>query len=322
MVDDVEEKDGLPLPPKLNLRKQEVQVKPVIPASGTGAIRSETIKLKPAKPVTLPKLTAIKTSETAPTVAPSPIRPASIRSTPVTPASKSAAKKETSRIPLDAATAASIPGAIVPTQAPKTIRITPKPVASPSTIKLKPKSAIHSVAAVGNATDKKKETSRIPLDAALAPESKEATGPRTIRLKRPGAGPQLKTAATRPKVGERTGLGATTRMEDTAQMDIEEPATPTRRKTIRVKRPEQKDAPKAVSIAKPENTAPLVDTVVEDQPNWFFPFCAVLAIFVVIATIYVFCSQAAGPNPSLSQLSWYIEGPDLGMPMKIAPPRR
>ena len=308
MADNTEQKGGL-IPPKLNLRKPGVQ--PVTPAgTASNPLRPQTIKLKPAKAVALPKPSMISTAKAAPIPA---------------PIIRSAEKKETSRIPLGAATASSVPGAIIPSEAPKTIRITPKPAGSPSTIKIQPKSAIQGVP-VGKSVDKKKETSRIPLDAALGTGAAEATGPKTIRLKRPSAGPQLKTATKRPKIGEKTGLGATTRMEDTAQIEVQEPATPTRRKTIRVKRPGQaqrKMAPKAVATApKAVSNEQQEVTVVEDQPNWFFPVCAVLSIFVVIATIYVFASQAVGPNPSLSQLSWYLEAPDLGMPMKIAPPRR
>lgn len=247
-----------------------------------------------------------------------------IQSSPAAPASP-ASKKETSRIPLEAASASPV-GGVTAAEGPKTIRITPKPAAGPATIKLKPQPAGAPKLGSAATQDEKKKTSRIPLDAALvsdaaaAADAGSAEGPKTIRLKRPGAAPALKVGA--PDDGERIGLGATSKIEETAKIDAEEPPTPTRRKTIKVKRPGQQPVVKTAPAVGVAAGPAAVQPVVEDQPSWFFPVVTVLAIFVVIATIYVFAAEAIGPNPSLTQLSYYVEGPDLGMPMKIQPPRQ
>ena len=352
MADEPGESGGNDLPPKLNLQKK----------MSPGDAQSSEAKKPSAVPGTPP---AANTPKPSPVLKPKP--PAGAQETgsaaprPPASAARPASKKETSRIPLDSAKAGPGTDIVRPSEAPRTIRIKPKPAETPSTIKLKPKppqelsretDAGRGVAVPG-ARDKKKETSRVSLDAVLSPQELESSGsqkpseilkqetdqpaeeksaPKTIKLKRPGS-------AAPPKVAKQdqdqpiSGLGQTSRMEETSRIESEaEEPTPTRRKTIRVKRSGQESAPKiktsvgGLSQSGQPQAGPGVQqsqpVIVEDKPHWFFHFVAVLAILVVIATIYVFCSQAIGPNPSLTQLSWYVEGPDLGMPMKLAPPRR
>jgi hypothetical protein len=209
-----------------------------------------------------------------------------------------AAKKETSRIPLELATAAK-PGVAEgkPAEAPKTIKI--KPATAPSIAKIAPKPP---VAAAAAATDEKRKTSRISLEAAFAEEAKPGEGPKTIKLKRP-------TEAATIKVGPRPTTDTTTEgavLSKTARLDVppaeeEEGPTPTKKRTVRIKRPGT-EAPReepsmAAAQAEPaaERPAPSAAPEVDDEPIWLlFPL---LAVFVAVALlIYVLLASDLCPN--------------------------
>ena len=122
-------------------------------------------------------------------------------------------------------------------------------------------------------------------------------------------------------------------LEETSRLDmppeVADPS-PTRRKTIRVKRPTQRPgvaaapggagAPGAVPAISARRGAPAARTpapVKPDQMNATFPVFAIITLIVILVTIYVFCSQTLGPNVSYTQHSYYKEGPNLGWVGKI-----
>jgi len=240
------------------------------------------------------------------------------------------AKKETSRIPLEEATTEPSDGKGKPSATPKTIRI--KPIT-------KKKAAVAPPAAPEPASlDDKRKTSRISLDAVFS-DTEKAEGeapserPKTIRLKRPTEAATIKiarrpTPPAAPSPEAVTPSEAKTVLSKTSRIDnlpeAEEEITPTRRKTIRVKRPTTSQPVKSLSIKRTdEETAEGLDFVPEelppppDEPNFLFPLFAVAAMLIVCVTIYVLCAQAFGPNASLTQLSWWPSGPSLAWPDKI-----
>lgn len=217
--------------------------------------------------------------------------------------SVSAAKKETSKIPLDQAMAAQDGGAASP--------------------------------------DAKRMTTRISLEAVLmTPEASEAkpavpgvpgsdTGPKTIRLKRPSEAATVKVSP-KPKIAKveeagsaeaKAALNRTARLEEAAEEPAAEGDTPSKRKTIRIKRPGEggggAGAPQAVSIARGEGGG--VPMVMEDEPHVTFPLLGIAACLVVIVTIYMFAAQALGPDLSLTQLSYGVRETSLSWPGKIMP---
>jgi len=241
-------------------------------------------------------------------------------------------KKDTSRIPLDLAK----PG---PT---KTIKI--KPAMPPGAVK--PQGAADETAPPpaekGDEADSaKRKTSRIPLESALASgaeKKQSAQAPKTIRLKRPTGAGTVKTAsgATAPKKPEAGGggddksaaLSKTSRL-DHAAVDTGEAATPTRKKTIRVKRPAQRQAAKSLAVSRPEGAAqPAGEAAAQPAAapapakvakpvGWFSVTCGIAATLVTGVIIYLFLVQAFGPNASLTELSYGAPGMDLVWPGEI-----
>jgi hypothetical protein len=239
-----------------------------------------------------------------------------------------------------------------PTKAPKTIRI--KPTSDPSTVKVSRPTVMAPAPSAEVAPTDKKKTSRISLEAALSSQQQQAEaeeappaagapkgGPKTIRLKRPSEistvkisdEPPLAAAVAEAPTMPAAGLGKTEELES-PRIEEEEKPTPTRRKTIRVKRPTQRpgvraagtvaarpaeaaQAQAAVAAGAPAAAMAPVAPVTSDEPSWLFPVFTVVAIIVTCVLIYVLCAQALGPNSSLTQLSSYKEGPDLSWPGKI-----
>jgi hypothetical protein len=218
------------------------------------------------------------------------------------------AKRQTSRIPLDVAKPSPLPGAAAALNAggPKTIRIKPggttvgavKPPTPDAGPRIPaPAAPSPEVAAA------KRTTSRISLEAVFgaeaAPEGGEG-GPKTIRLKRPGETGVQKppSAADAPAGGEESG------------------ASPTIKKTVRVKRPTpgaEAAAPAAVArtaaIHRAEESLP---GAVNDEPNPVFPLFALAASLVLLVLIYVLLAQCLGPDASLTKIS--MGAPDFELP--------
>jgi hypothetical protein len=292
------------IPPKLDLTKNGEGGTP-------GDEKGETMQIR------------VPPGSEAPTLK---IRPATKKQGPAT----QKAKKETARIPLEEATTEPSDGKGKPSGAPKTIRIKPitkKKAAIPPPVASEPASL-----------DDKRKTSRISLDAVFAETDKdEGEGapekPKTIRLKRPTEAATIKiarrpTPPTAPSPEAVTPSEAKTVLSKTSRIDnlpeAEEEITPTRRKTIRVKRPTTSQPVKSLSIKRTDEEAgeglefvPEEPPPPPDEPNFLFPIFAVAAMLIVCVTIYVLCAQAFGPNASLTQLSWWPSGPNLAWPDKI-----
>ena len=314
------EKDGGErIPPKLDLSRT------------SGGNLGDTVQIK-VPPVS---------GEEAPTLK---IKPTTTSGRPVAPPAEEGKKKETSRIPLDAATTAPGEGKGKPSSAPKTIRIRPVTKSMPA-VQAAPPPTVSAGSAPATLEDKRK-TSRIALETVFATEPKEGGEasepgrPKTIRLKRPTEAATIKMArppAAPPAIGgpsptvtvpseSKAALSKTARIDNLPEVQDQPDLTPTQRKTIRVKRPTTAQPVKSLSIRRTEEEegeATLeqqAPQLIKDQPNVAFPLVAIAAALVACVTVYVLSSQAFGPNASWSQVSVWITGPDLPWPDKVPIP--
>lgn len=323
------------IPPKLNLSSSSLPSEPAKPDP-----KSETIHIK------MPS--DLESSPEAPklVIKPGGVAKPAVRLTPSdadeVAESGSSKKKETSRIPLEDAVTSPGEGVGKPTQAPKTIRI--KPITKKAQVVT---DAVPSPKSQTAPLDDKRKTSRISLDSVFkadaAEESTESQDteserPKTIRLKRPSEAATIKIAQ-RPKPAvapvappseAKTVLSKTSRIDDEGGLGEEDDGgiSPTRRKTIRVKRPTEQPGVRSLSIKRSEDEVAeearqfMAPIVVEDQPNAVFPILAIAAILVVCVTVYMFMSQTFGYNACLTQTSYWTDGPNLGWPGKMLPPPR
>lgn len=282
MAGDSEDKGGA-LPPKLDLRK--------------GGI----LKDKAAKPASVIKLQPLSDAEKAAAAAEADERSQTMRIK--IPEVESLA--ETPRLDFKPATTivaktlkVEKPAAAAEAKAPLTT-VKPSTTIAPKT---KPG---------GELPPSKKETSRIPLEAALAPEEKEtkepSTGPKTIRLKRPSEATTIKVSQ-RPmisKIGEEApaeeAMGKTSPLDE-AVAELEDTSTPTKRKTIRVKRPTKRPGVESVSMPvagaeeQPEEAKAEVAAVPADEPGLAFSLVAIAAVVVACVAIYVLAAQTVAPD--------------------------
>lgn len=230
-----------------------------------------------------------------------------------------------------------VPGAISDTQTVRTIRIKPQPTASGAAAPVEqPPMGIPSAPVTGGTGDAKRKTSRISLEAAMAINDKDgeaAEGPKTIKLKKPSEmatikAPQKPELAGIPAPLSPPTAGGTAPLEATAQLEPipeSEDQTPTKRKTIKVKKPTQRGdsiSDSGYERSRPSIAVAMAPSVVEDSPHWFFGLVGTAAVIVAGVVIWVFCAQCLGPNPSLTQLSYKIDGPDLPWFDKMPPASR
>ncbi len=309
-------------PPASPTAGSPIQRKPVITRKPTLRKPGETISAPPVPPATAPAV---------PTPAPSAPALQGI-SIP----REEAAKKMTARISLASATG-QIPAVSVQSSTDDV-----------KTIKLKPPTATQSVSpqesAAIAAQAAKSKTSRITLESALSaqPELPPAsnTAPKTIRLKRPtemgGAPvkPPLKPPTTHiqiPQPPHQTGqippAAVATPPPEPAQEAPDN--SPTRKKTIKVKRPGAGGGPK-ISLSKSgegedgagigddnlqqlsgfDNLAPVA---APDKANPIFIIAAVIAILMAIDLIWVLAAQLFGPNAAVADYAT-VQGPDVPNP--------
>jgi hypothetical protein len=289
----------------------------------------------------LPAAAPLTADSIAPTLKIQPRPVGSPPPTPTPPAASappmdSAAKlRMTSKISLSAAVPpAPHPAAATPPPAPapaggplKTVEV--RAAGPQATIRInRPPTA----PAVPAGTDSKRKTSRISLDAALpgagGTPAQKTLAPKTIRLKRPAQpgglqvpAPAAAPAAETPPSG--AAVSKTSRL-DTAALDASASSgSPTRRRTIRVKRPlgqgevgtdglPVEGPPGSVAWQQP------VPEVAQDRPNVVFHIVAIAAIVVLAVVTYLQSAQAFGPNVCLTPYSYAKDGPDLSWPGKIA----
>jgi hypothetical protein len=238
----------------------------------------------------------------------------------------------TSKISLSAAVpAAPQPAAAqpIPAAAPGPLKTVEVKAAGPqATIKI---NRPPSVPTMAPPTDAKRKTSRISLDAALpgtaGTPAQKTLAPKTIRLKRPSQpgglqipAPEAVPAEAAPATG--AAVSKTSRL-DTATLDgTSGAASPTRRRTIRVKKPlgpgeTGADGAPASGVAGGVAWQQPAVTVAEDRPNIFFHIAAVAAIIVLVVVTYVQSSQNFGPDVSLTPYSSAKDGPDLSWPGRL-----
>ncbi len=237
-----------------------------------------------------------------------------------------AAKKETSKIPLDQAKVASWSEEEQGNR-PKTIKI------SPSTKKPSAEAKKEAPQSEQDSQDEKRKTSRISLESALGMDKAAgglSGGPKTIRLKRPGAtASKVSTGPTIKKMGgESQKDDEISKTAELKEEPVGEDATPTRRKTIKVKRAGQRKTVR--KIAHPAQQRGATESkgasaqvqanasASQKEPGVFFALTGIAAILVLLVTIYVMAAQAFGPNNvSLSQVSYGLPGLDLTWPGEI-----
>ncbi|MCE9616650.1 MAG: hypothetical protein K8T26_20440 [Lentisphaerae bacterium] len=220
-------------------------------------------------------------------------------------------KKDTSKIPLDAAK-------------PRLDKVSPVATGeapageSPSTVRMSRPGDTAQIGGVPNPSDsssaEKRKTSRISLDSVLSESAGgESSGPKTIRLKRPGEGPAARVGGASPEAGDGDDRS-------------EGGAAPTQRKTVVVKRTQESASARKLSVARPsgDEAAPAGDKLTAgpispvNEPSGVFGAVAIAASLVLCVVIYLFASQAIGPNSSMLQYSSWTGGPNLAWPGKTA----
>ncbi len=336
---------SVPVPPAAPPVARAVGPAPVMPSAPVGA-PSATVRLKPKIPlstapggpaatltvkpllartqVTSPAPFAAAPSVAVPGSAPSAVQPKlpvvpPLSAAPTVGTTSASSKRETSRIPLEAARVGM--GEDTPASAaPKTIRI--KPVSADTSASSAPtvvaKPGVLAAPTVTRQADPKRQTSRISLEAALGSEG-AAGGPKTIRLKRPAEGGTVKV--TRPDAAT-SGKTAAIDLPD----EVDDAST-TQRKTIRVKRPTQRRTVKSVSVARRPGDAgddgvPMAASSADtmrpvDSAHWTFITFAIIAIIVGLVMIYMLAAQTFGPDFSLTRLSYGMREMDLPWPGKL-----
>jgi hypothetical protein len=300
---------------KLGFTGETETAKPVAKTTGSPQAAGHGVRTPKVGPAALKRPTFSSPLKPSAAAAPFTPHPTAAATHPASAGVlKSAAKNETSKVPLEMATS------------------TPASVAATEDL-----SRAATAGTENNASDEKKLTtvidekrltSRISLEAVLMPEEAGAatpaagdSGPKTIRLKRPGEGTTVKVIS-RPKLSKpdddgtsAAALSRTARLEEPAEEE-EGGETPTKRKTIRIKRPTQTPSAAGTGVRSEVSREPM-QFVVEDEPSWIFPFVTIAAVLVVCVVIYVLLAQAFGPNISLTELSYGAPGMNLAWPGKI-----
>jgi hypothetical protein len=291
-MDTDQENTGQPLPPKVDLKKKATPSESTPPAPSDADIKGRFQTMQ----INLPDLEpAAPPSGGGATVT---LRPSS----PTTAARPVAMKRETSRIPLEAAKAPAGSGG-----GPTTIRI--KPAVSKATVELKPIPGAEGGGAASDSDANKRKTSRISLESAMVSQQQgaesetEGDGPRTIRLKRPV---EPITRSQRPVTDA-----------PAAAAEGEGSESATRKKTVKLRRmgaPEgsAEEASKMEVARAPELESPRADSI-----HWIFGVLAVAAMLVAAVAVYVCLSQLTGGNLCLTQLSVFWPGADLPWINKI-----
>jgi hypothetical protein len=245
-----------------------------------------------------------------------------------------AAKRETSRIPLEMAKPSmGAPGR--PSLGPSTIRV--KPVVIRQTVDLAQAApdgtggAAQTLPPVSPESGKRK-TSRISLESVLgsqagvasqtaeisAPETDDE--PRTIRIKRTAERPATNVAVAAPM-----SSGQTARLELPPDTPAVAPGgaggpSPTRKKTIKMRRPGEEDGDREsapVTVARPE---PVVQSS-EDVPHATFGVLALVASLVMAVLVWILMAQAFGRDVSLTKLSYGWPDCPASWPGQIPPSR-
>ncbi|MCK5529174.1 MAG: hypothetical protein KAI74_05785 [Kiritimatiellae bacterium] len=330
MVDEKVSNDDA-LPPKVNLQNSDaIKIGNSEPVEAPSA-PAQAVPVPPKAAPVPPKAAALP-----PKVEPVTLKakPVTLKAKPATLKAKPISKSETSKIPLDVAS-----GITIVDDAPHTKTIKIKPVASPATIKIGAATApeVAPPAAVSQEAlnSAKSKTSKISLDSVLPDGAASLdSGPKTIRLKRPSviSKPAVTAAPKAAAVDAKEDLSKTSRLDVAAAE-----ATPTRRKTIRVKRPTTSAAAPALNVARPAAPAsaaavapaggalpsmgapvpPSAPASVVEEKCIVSGIASIFSLLVVFVLIYVLLAQLAGADRSLSRLSYFMPEMNLSWPGKI-----
>lgn len=229
------------------------------------------------------------------------------------------ATRKTSLIipPKDAAgSAAPVPGGQTPTV--KTIRLTSQPPT-----KLFGGQPVSSAGAPQGAEDAKRQTARIPLQAALNATPADitvASQPKTIRIKRPGqaptapaAAPMATPAADRGAAPVTSAMALDTAKKKTARVELPEGQTetaaqPTQKKTIKLRRTEDgaQAIPKSVAVARLESQMAERYAAAAQAISVLYPILAAAALVVLLVLSYLLVAQA------FPDLGWRFPGQVVG----------
>lgn len=231
-------------------------------------------------------------------------------------------KKKTSRIPLEQVTAETNAAQGTPVAgkglASKTIRLMP-PTPAPPSLSI-PTSIPPSRPMTGAQApdDAKRQTSRIPLESALAAKpgepaaSEAAPAPKTIRIKRPEAALSGKVSPATPEAGVEMPLPATlsAAKSTTSRIELTEDAQPegqpTQRKTIKIRRaeggaPTLKAAPRSFTVSRVE--AQIAQHQAEEAASQMvpvaYPIVAAVALLILCVMLYLLVAQVF-PGANLS----------------------
>lgn len=165
------------------------------------------------------------------------------------------------------------------------------------------------------------------IDSSKFEGETQAPGvPRTIRIKRPPGKPpttQIKQKPPQQTAEEQTEENVATpisqvesgRKSETARIDLPPEAVkqpPTRRKTIRIKRPGGTTSSKPLVISRTTTSVmldekPKPSAEGEEEPSALFSWLAIAAVLIAVVLVYVLGSQT-GTLESLSQVRWPYPG--------------
>jgi hypothetical protein len=299
MSDDPKPPNGN-LPPKLTLRKEEsgaIALPTPTPAAGSPPPSKKATARIPlastesgaadaagtnysTKTIRLTPLAASRPLSVAPAVRPPPSATTSL---------SDLAKRQTSRIPLEAAMATD-----------------------------------HTPSATTSLSDlAKRQTSRIPLEAAMATDHTPSAAaslavseaPKTIRIKRPGQAPApvgatIKAPAPSPEPAPAAASDANAQKSKTARVDVEDmqaedAAQATQRKTIKIRRAEgatAKPIPRSMAVARVEAEAAEAAIAESVRINVAFPIMAAVALVILGVLIVIVAAQA------FPSLGWHLPG--------------
>ena len=128
-----------------------------------------------------------------------------------------------------------------------------------------------------------------------------------------------------PEPAEPVSPSKTSRLDTSLPPEAEgEDVSPTRKKTIRVKRPGERPGVAAAAAVETAPAAQPAPGMVQApaRTGWFFPVVALVAVLVSAVTLYVLAAQTFGPmNASLTRLTYGVPSLNLGWPGKIPPQR-
>ena len=271
-----------------------------------------TDEIKPADDSLPPKISLKKTGELSGQV-PAGIPSAPKKETarldlPFHPPSASSPKRATSPIPA----AQQDEGGTVPAiQGAKTIKLAPAP-SRPTAV-----SPFQPPASVSLSEDAKRQTARIPLEAALSSRGGAitetgATGqPKTIRIKRPMQPPAAGRTGSPPMPSAEPVAAATPpgpSKSETSRVEGIPPETttaqPTQRKTIKIRRAEDsaKPIPRSVAVARIESESAERLAAETQSLGKVYPWIAAAALVVLCVLAYVLALQA------FPSLGWKFPG--------------